>query len=184
MATAIDAKGDLIAGTGADAFSRIAVGSNTAPLVADSAEATGLRWDSSAWTSYTPTFSAAGIGAILGNGTVTGFYKQRGKTIQGRVRLVAGSTTTFGSFDLTISTPTATLPASGIINSVGTGYVYDTSGATYYQIYVDTFYASKFSFRCFQVAFTYSILATVQDTVPFTWATGDTIDFYFSYEVA
>jgi hypothetical protein len=44
MATAIDAKGDLIAGTGADAFSRLAVGSNNTVLTADSTTATGLKW--------------------------------------------------------------------------------------------------------------------------------------------
>jgi hypothetical protein len=44
MATAIDAKGDLIAGTGADAFSRLAVGSNNQVLTADSSTATGLKW--------------------------------------------------------------------------------------------------------------------------------------------
>jgi hypothetical protein len=44
MATAIDAKGDLIGGTGADTFSRLAVGANGTVLTADSAEATGLKW--------------------------------------------------------------------------------------------------------------------------------------------
>jgi hypothetical protein len=44
MATAIDAKGDLVVGTGADTFSRLAVGTNGHTLVADSAEATGLKW--------------------------------------------------------------------------------------------------------------------------------------------
>jgi len=44
MATAIDAKGDLIAGTGADAFSRLAVGTNGQVLTADSTAATGLKW--------------------------------------------------------------------------------------------------------------------------------------------
>ena len=44
MATAIDAKGDLIAGTGADAFSRLAVGTNGQVLKADSTAATGLAW--------------------------------------------------------------------------------------------------------------------------------------------
>jgi hypothetical protein len=44
MATAIDAKGDLVAGTGADAFSRLAVGANNTVLTADSGEATGLKW--------------------------------------------------------------------------------------------------------------------------------------------
>ena len=44
MATAIDAKGDLVVGTGADTFSRLAVGTNGHTLVADSAETTGLKW--------------------------------------------------------------------------------------------------------------------------------------------
>ena len=45
MATAIDAKGDLIVGTGADAFSRLAVGAtNGQVLTVDSAEATGLKY--------------------------------------------------------------------------------------------------------------------------------------------
>jgi hypothetical protein len=47
MATAIDAKGDLIAGTGADAFARLAAGSNGETLVADSSTSTGLRWQGS-----------------------------------------------------------------------------------------------------------------------------------------
>jgi hypothetical protein len=44
MATAIDAKGDLIVGTGADTFSKLTAGTNTYVLTADSAEATGLKW--------------------------------------------------------------------------------------------------------------------------------------------
>ena len=44
MATAIDAKGDLIGGTGADTFARLAVGSNDTVLTADSTTATGLKW--------------------------------------------------------------------------------------------------------------------------------------------
>lgn len=55
MATAIDAKGDLIAGTAADTFSRLAVGTNGQVLTADSAESTGLKWATAAggggWTS-------------------------------------------------------------------------------------------------------------------------------------
>ena len=44
MATAIDAKGDLIGGTGADAFDRLAVGTDGQILVADSTASTGLKW--------------------------------------------------------------------------------------------------------------------------------------------
>ena len=44
MATAIDAKGDLVPGTGADTFARLAVGANDTVLTADSSTATGLKW--------------------------------------------------------------------------------------------------------------------------------------------
>jgi hypothetical protein len=45
MATAIDAKGDLVVGTGADTFARLAVGTNGHTLVADSTVSpTGLKW--------------------------------------------------------------------------------------------------------------------------------------------
>jgi len=45
MATAIDAKGDLVVGTAADTFSRLAVGAtNNHVLTVDSAQATGMKW--------------------------------------------------------------------------------------------------------------------------------------------
>ena len=58
MATTIDAKGDLIAGTGADAYARLAVGTNGQVLTADSTAATGLKWASA---SSTPTFSGCAL---------------------------------------------------------------------------------------------------------------------------
>jgi hypothetical protein len=44
VATTFDAKGDLVVGTGADTFAKLAVGTNGYTLVADSAETTGLKW--------------------------------------------------------------------------------------------------------------------------------------------
>jgi len=43
-----DAKGDLVGGTGANTASRLAIGSNTHVLTADSAEATGMKWAAAA----------------------------------------------------------------------------------------------------------------------------------------
>jgi len=40
----VDAKGDLIAATAADTVARLAVGANNTVLIADSAEATGMKW--------------------------------------------------------------------------------------------------------------------------------------------
>ena len=54
----VDAKGDIIAATGSDAVSRLAVGTNTYVLTADSTEATGLIW--SAPTAGDVTGVAAG----------------------------------------------------------------------------------------------------------------------------
>lgn len=68
MATAIDAKGDLIAGTGADTFDRLAVGTNGQALLADSTTATGLKWGSASSTS---AFSLLGTGTLTGAQTVT-----------------------------------------------------------------------------------------------------------------
>jgi hypothetical protein len=51
--TIIDAKGDLIVGTADDTAGRLAVGANDYVLIADSAEATGLKWGPSPGISST-----------------------------------------------------------------------------------------------------------------------------------
>lgn len=74
--TLIDAKGDLIAGTAADAVSRLAVGANNTVLIADSAEATGLKYAASLQSTLTTTgdilyASAANTPARLGIGSAS-----------------------------------------------------------------------------------------------------------------
>jgi hypothetical protein len=79
MATAIDAKGDLVAGTGADTFARLGVAANDSILTAASGETTGLKWDTGVWTSYTPTMTAQS--GTFTTVSATGSYKQIGKTV-------------------------------------------------------------------------------------------------------
>jgi hypothetical protein len=71
MATAIDAKGDLIAGTAADTFSRIAVGANGTVLTADSAESTGLKWVAPAGASFAGVLCRKGASQTISNTTDT-----------------------------------------------------------------------------------------------------------------
>lgn len=71
MATAIDAKGDLVVGTGADTFSRLAVGANNTVLMADSAQATGTKWGTVAGSPTGWTLLNAGGTTLSGAATVT-----------------------------------------------------------------------------------------------------------------
>jgi hypothetical protein len=63
-----DAKGDLLVATSADTPGKLTVGSNGQVLVADSAEATGLKW-----SSYDPLPSQSGNSGkfLTTNGTAT-----------------------------------------------------------------------------------------------------------------
>jgi len=69
VATAYDAKGDLIVGTGADTFSKLSVGTNGYTLVADSAETTGLKWAAPASSSFVGCGLTASAQSISNNTT-------------------------------------------------------------------------------------------------------------------
>ena len=76
MATAIDAKGDLIVGTGADTFSKLSAGTNGYLLTTDSAEATGLKWAAPAASggfALLSTTSASGASFTISS--ISGSYK-------------------------------------------------------------------------------------------------------------
>lgn len=78
----VDAKGDLIAATGADAVSRVALGSNGQVLTADSTQSAGIKWD-------TPTTLDLTINAKTANYTfVSG-------DINKLITMSSASTTTF-----------------------------------------------------------------------------------------
>ncbi|CAB4162234.1 hypothetical protein UFOVP789_28 [uncultured Caudovirales phage] len=76
MATAIDAKGDLIGGTGADTFARLAVGANDTVLTADSTTATGLKWAAAAAGGGMTSIASGSLsGASLDLTSISGSYK-------------------------------------------------------------------------------------------------------------
>jgi hypothetical protein len=174
MATAIDAKGDLIAGTGADAFTRVPVGANDLMLTAASGEAGGLKY-TGGWTTWTPTFT----NLTVGNGTVNARYSQVGKTVTVYIGFRMGSTSSMGSF------PRFTLPFTTKENNVN----YQTMGE-----YLDSGTADwtgalliESTIAYLQVLaanVTYTYPTSINSTTPFTWTTNDGFQFLFSYEVA
>lgn len=74
-ASPLTTKGDLYTYSTADA--RLAVGANYGFLQANSAAATGIEWNSTQWTAFTPTVTAA-VGTIT-TATASGRYIRVGK---------------------------------------------------------------------------------------------------------
>jgi hypothetical protein len=63
--TLVDAKGDIIAATGADAVSRLAVGSANQVLTVDSSTATGLKWATP--SGFAPNMTQIASGTLSGS---------------------------------------------------------------------------------------------------------------------
>ena len=68
MATTIDAKGDLIVGTGSDAFARLAIGTDGQVLTADAASSGGMKW---AAAGSTQSLDLLGSASLTGATTIT-----------------------------------------------------------------------------------------------------------------
>jgi len=74
-ATIVDAKGDIIAATAADAVSRLAVGANNTVLTADSTTATGLKWAAAAGGGMTEISTTTLSGATVTLASIPQTYK-------------------------------------------------------------------------------------------------------------
>jgi len=75
VATTFDAKGDLVAGTGADTFAKLTVGANNTVLTADSATATGLKWATPAsGLTFISRTSFSGVASQAVDGVFTSTY--------------------------------------------------------------------------------------------------------------
>jgi hypothetical protein len=185
MATAIDAKGDLVVGTGADTFSKLTVGANDTVLTADSTTATGLKWATAGggggtWAAWTPTLT----NLTLGNGTVTARYAQSGKTVDFYVKIVLGSTSSVGTeprVTWPVTPANTTAAQNALIN-----YVYEDSGLSRYYGASDPITNSTTEFRfCVQNASsTYLYSTQITSSIPISWGTGDTFYAMGTYEAA
>jgi hypothetical protein len=175
MATAIDAKGDLIAGTGADAFARLAVGANDLVLSAASGETTGLKY-AGAWTTWTPSYT----NLTIGNGTVTSKYAQIGKTVFFEFNLIFGSTTS-----ITSSAPTFTLPVNAVAkNFFNSGNILD-AGTSNYAAGCDVAAGGNLSyFKVLRASATFAQPESITSTTPMTWTTNDELTISGNYQVA
>lgn len=134
------------------------------------------------WTTYTPTWAATGTQPAIGNGTLSGFYLQVGKFIIVRVRMLAGTTTTFGTGTYTFSLPVTAASGQGM--AVGSSYLRDASatsnGHAPGSALVDA--VSSTSTTLLMTSSTGSGLGSIVGaTAPFTWANTDNMSAQVVY---
>lgn len=70
-----------------------------------------VMWDTQ-WRTYTPGWYSSGTQPTLGNGSLTGKFRQVGKAIEVHLALITGSTTTYGSGQYYFSVPWGTIGAA------------------------------------------------------------------------
>jgi hypothetical protein len=160
MATAIDAAGDLIVGTGADAFARQGVGTDYAWLRADSSVANGLGWDNDAWATWTPVLTAA-TGTFTTANVSAARFRRIGKVCVARFQVnITTNGTAAGVIEVT-SPFTSTGTSSGMwreaLVSGNTGQIYLRSTTKFGVLNFDNTYpgADGTAFQClivFEVA--------------------------------
>lgn len=124
---------------------------------------------------YTVTWTGATTNPAIGNGTLSGHYSKRGRTVTVNLRLVCGSTTTFGSggwfFSLPYIPSTAT-PQTGSASILDSGTLFYV-GAT--QTLTDG------TARC--IVIPESSAAQADATRPMTWASGDELRATITYMI-
>jgi hypothetical protein len=129
-----------------------------------------------AWTTYTPVWSAASTAVSLGNGTCVGTYRKVGQTVDVRVTLTMGSTTTFGTSFYRLS-----LPYAPKLDSIIPVYCDDNSGSVRWAGHARIIAATTGGDNMRMVVTAGG--AGVTNTSPFTWAQSDVLVMSGQYEI-
>lgn len=155
------------------------IAANTSNVINGNLTVSGeLFLTGTAWTSYTPTWTTSGTAPSIGNGVLTGKYKQIGKTVFVRVRLQIGSTTTTGTGHWRISLPVTAADVTGVIMPA----TYLDNGVNWHIGLVNCEYDGDTSYVVPLLGTAPS--GAVSATAPFTWNVGDNLAFNGSYEAA
>ncbi len=138
--------------------------------------------DLTAWTAYTPTITADQGGFSLGNGTLSGRYKQIGKTVFFNLKFVFGSTTSAGGGHWNFSLPVTAYNSNFTFSAA----ILDNGSAWYGGLGNGNYTGSTTSFAVIIPGTSASVTtwATVGNGGPFTWGNEDNITISGSYEAA
>lgn len=140
------------------------------------AQAAILMPNGPTWQAYTPTWTQTGASPAIGNGTITGAYIKIGHTVLGRIEIVFGSSTNFGTgtnpwiFSLPL---TPTTPATSL-RSIGTW-----SGLPSTTFFAGAAYMNTAGGMGLIVS---SSSLSVETTNPATWTSSGNLQISFQYE--
>jgi hypothetical protein len=132
------------------------------------------------WTAYTPSWSSSGTAPAIGNGTLTGGFIEANKLIHFWVSMTAGSTTTYGTGNWTITLPVADVGQRFSFS----GIARDTSASASYPIAGERISSATLQLRAWPTSAAGAVFTNLSSTVPFTWATGDSFTLNGTYEAA
>jgi hypothetical protein len=148
------------------------------------------------WTSFSPEWLGASANPAILNGTITGYRRRVGDSMQGRIRIVMGSTTTYGTGTWLWTIPdgqridVAKWPGGGVsansdVDVVGKAGLLD-NGTASFPGYAMAYSPTQIMVRPWNAAGTnvaYTGL-TVTSTAPFTWAQNDVLFLDFEVPIA
>lgn len=144
-----------------------------------------LAYDGSNWIimseptqSWTPTFT----NTTLGNGTVAGGYKRSDGWIDVTAQFTFGSTSAVTG-NVSVSLPIALSTTSGANDATFSCTMFDSSAGAYYLGRCPILTTTSLGVRAVLASGTYASFADTSSTVPFTWATSDTMQIAGRYRL-
>jgi hypothetical protein len=136
------------------------------------------------WVTYTPTWTAAGTDPALVNGTIVGAYRRQGTTLHFGGMLTIGSSTTFGTGGWEFTLPSGCTAVagrrqscSGSARDVGSGLSFSVTGDI-------AAGGSLILFGSDRHSSTSGFYTGEAGTVPHAWASGDTLAWSGTIEIA
>lgn len=142
-----------------------------------------LRWIGTPVT-YNPTWAGSGSNPAIGDGTLTAKYTPRGKKCVVEISVTMGAGTTYGTGNWSFSLPIAAANVGLLYLGVGLATDSSASSARYPLLVAVTPAVSTTAVSIIMVMTAGGTASNLTPSVPFTWASGDTLRLQFEYEVA
>ena len=131
-----------------------------------------------AWTPYVPVWGSTGTPPALGNGTLVGSYHQVGKTVDIRVKLVPGSTSSYGTGNWNFTLPAGMVGKDALRYYSAGGLIQAAGFFLMMAIVNDT---NIFSIMCADN--TIGNVSNISSTHPQAWGSGNIVDVNMRIEI-